>query len=123
LATGRIAVIDHCGHDLYRALAPDTCGVLAIGDDTTAVCGHICAHRGIPVFGVVDGDRDGLVAGDFSPGSVVVMVLDGRDDEAGRELVPLAREEPVAWEDWTRRALAFLGSRCRVIHPPPGDTV
>jgi hypothetical protein len=118
-STGRIAVIDHCGHDLYRALTPDTCGVLAIGDDTTAVCGHICAHRGIPVFGVVDGDLDGLVAGDFSPGSVVVEVLDGRDDEAGRELLPLARDAPVAWRDWTARALAFLGARCRVIHPPP----
>jgi hypothetical protein len=119
-STGRIAVIDHCGHDLYRALTPDTCGVLAIGDDTTAVCGHICAHRGIPVFGVVDGDRDGLVAGGFSPGSVVVEVLDGRDDEAGQELIPLARDAPVAWEEWTARAISFLGSRCRVIHPPAG---
>jgi hypothetical protein len=118
-ATGRITVIDHCGHDLFRALTPDTCGVLAIGDDTTAVCGHICAHRGIPVFGVVDGDRDGIVAADFSPGSVVVEVLDGRDDEVGRELAPLALEAPVAWRDWAARALAFLGARCRVIHPPP----
>jgi len=120
-AAGRVAVIDHCGHDLYRALRPDTCGVLAIGDDTTAVCGHICTHGGIPVFGVVDGDRDGLVAEDFAPGSVVVTVLDGRDDEAGLELLPLAREGPVTWRDWTTRALALLGDRCRVIHPPPGN--
>jgi len=118
-AAGRIAVIDHCGHDLYRVLTPDTCGVLAIGDDTTAVCGHICAHRGIPVFGVVDGDRDGLVTGDFAPGSLVVEVLDGRDDEAGQELLPIARDAPVAWREWTARALSLLGPRCRVIHPPP----
>jgi hypothetical protein len=118
---GRVAVIDHCGHDLYLALTPDTCGVLAIGDDTTAVCGHICAHRGIPVFGVVDGDRDGLLAVDFSPGSVVVEVMDGRDDEAGRELIPLARDAPVTWRDWTAQARALLGPRCRVIHPPPGE--
>jgi hypothetical protein len=120
-AAGRIAVIDHCGIDLYRALTPETCGVLAIGDDTTAVCGHICVHRGIPVFGVVDGDRDGLIAAGFSPGSVVVEVLSGTDDEVGRELVPLALEGPVAWRDWTTRALAFLGARCRVVHPPPPD--
>lgn len=120
-SSGRITVIDHRGHDLYRVLAPDTCGVLAIGDDTTAVCGHICSHLGIPVFGVVDGDRDGLVAGDFPPGSVVVEVLDGRDDEAGRELLPLARDAPVAWREWTARALAFLGARCRVIHQQPGE--
>jgi len=117
---GRIIVIDHCGHDLYRYITPDTCGILAIGDDTTAICGHICAHRGIPVFGVVDGDMDGLLAAGFSPGSVVVEVLEGRDDEVGRELAAIACDGPVAWSDWVARALAFLGARCRVIHPPPG---
>ena len=116
-AAGRILVIDHCGHDLYRSLTPDTCGVLAIGDDTTAVCGHICAHRGIPVFGVVDGDIDGLLTTGFSPGSVIVEVLEGRDDEAGRELVVLTHGVPVSWSDWVARALAHLGERCRVIHP------
>jgi hypothetical protein len=120
-AAGRIAVIDHCGHDLYRILTSDTCGVLAIGDDTTAVCGHICAHLGIPVFGVVDGDLDGLLAADFAPGSVVVEVLGGRDDEAGRELAVLAGDAPVAWSDWTARALGLLEGRCRVIHPRPPD--
>jgi hypothetical protein len=121
-AAGRIAVIDHCGHDLYRTLTPGTCGVLAIGDDTTAVCGHICAHLGIPVFGVVDGDLDGLLAADFAPGSVVVEVLGGRDDEAGEELAVLTRDAPVAWRDWTARALGLLRGRCRVIHPRhPGE--
>lgn len=118
-ASGRIVVIDHRGHDLYRTITPDTCGVLAIGDDTTAVCGHICAHLGIPVFGVVDGDLDGLLVPGFSPGSMVVEVLEGRDDETGRELAALLPAEPTAWTDWVARALAFLGDRCRVIHPPP----
>jgi hypothetical protein len=118
-ASGRIVVIDHCGHDLYRSIAPDTCGILAIGDDTTAICGHICAHRGIPVFGVVDGDRDGLLEAGFSPGSVVVEVLEGRDDEAGLELAEIAGGAPVVWSEWVALALAFLGGRCRVVHPPP----
>ncbi len=116
-AAGRILVIDHCGHDLYRSLTPDTCGVLAIGDDTTAVCGHICAHRGIPVFGVVDGDPDGLVPAVFPPGSVVVGVLEGRDDELGRELALLTGDYPVAWRDWVTGAVARLGDRARVLHP------
>ena len=120
-ATGRILVIDHSAHDLYWSLTPDTCGVLAIGDDTTAVCGHICSHRGIPVFGVVDGDMDGLLAAGFSPGSVVVEVLEGRDDEVGQELAAITGDAPVAWKDWVARALAFLGDRCRVIHPIPGS--
>ena len=114
-AAGRILVIDHRGQDLYRSLTPDTCGVLAIGDDTTAVCGHICAHRGIPVFGVVDGDLDGLVPAAFPPGSVVVGVLEGRDDELGRELAALTGDYPVAWRDWVARAVAHLGDRARVI--------
>jgi hypothetical protein len=121
-ATGRVLVIDHCGHDLYRAITPDTCGILAIGDDTTAVCGHISAHRGIPVFGVVDGDRDGLVPEGFPPGSVVVEVGGGTDDEAGQELASLAGDTPVSWGAWVARALALLGDRCRVIrrYPPAG---
>jgi hypothetical protein len=121
-ATGRVLVIDHCGHDLYRATTPDTCGILAIGDDTTAVCGHISAHRGIPVFGVVDGDRDGLVPEGFPPGSVVVEVRGGTDDEAGQELASLAGDTPVSWGAWVARALALLGDRCLVIrrYPPAG---
>ncbi|HZD44379.1 MAG TPA: DUF2117 domain-containing protein, partial [Methanomicrobiales archaeon] len=51
---GRILIVNHCGHEIYKSLGPDVCGVLSIGDDTTAVCGHICSHRGIPIFGVVD---------------------------------------------------------------------
>lgn len=120
-ATGRIFVIDHSAHDLYRSITPDTCGVLAIGDDTTAVCGHICSHLGIPVFGVVDGDLDGLLAAGFSPGSMVVEVLEGRDDEVGRELAAITGDESVVWKDWVARALAVLGARCGIIHLPPGE--
>lgn len=114
---GRILVIDHCGHDLYRSLSPGTCGVLAIGDDTTAVCGHICAHLGVPVFGIVDGDPDGLVASGFAPGSVIAEVVDGTDDETGRELAGQVPGCPVAWDDWVARAVSLLGSRCRVTRP------
>jgi hypothetical protein len=120
-ATGKILVIDHSAHDLYQSVTPDTCGVLAIGDDTAAVCGHICVHLGIPVFGVTDGDLDGLLAAGFPPGSVVVEVLKGRDDEVGRELAEITGDAPVIWSDWVDRALAFLGGRCRVVHPLRGS--
>ena len=52
-SSGRVLVIDHCGHEIYARMPDDCCGVLAIGDDTTAVCGHICAHRGIPCLGLL----------------------------------------------------------------------
>ena len=65
---GRVLVIDHCGHEIYARMPDDCCGVLAIGDDTTGVCGHILAHRGIPVLGIVDGDRDVIVPSAFATG-------------------------------------------------------
>uniref|UniRef100_UPI000AC585BE DUF2117 domain-containing protein n=1 Tax=Methanoculleus chikugoensis TaxID=118126 RepID=UPI000AC585BE len=116
---GRIAVIDHCGHTLYGEIGgEDVCGVLAVGDDTTAVCGHICSHFGIPVFGgVVDGgDGDGIVKPGYAPGgSVVVEVLDGRDDDVGREVAAVRDLEAASWEDWVEETLRVLAGRVRVV--------
>ncbi len=113
---GRIAVIDHCGHTLYQEIEDEeVCGVLAIGDDTTAVCGHICSHAGIPVFGVVDGDGDGIVEPGFAPGSVVVRVTHGRDDDVGREVAATRDLETTSWEEWVEETLRSLEGRVRVV--------
>lgn len=113
--TGRIRVVDHAGIDLYRNVHEGVCGVLSIGDDTTAVCGHICAHLGIPVFGVVDGDGDGIVDPAFPPGSVVVEVIAGRDDDVGAALAERLDDTPRHWESWVREQLNFLGNEVRII--------
>lgn len=112
---GRIAVVDHCGHTLYRELGKDVCGILAVGDDTTAVCGHICSHAGIPVFGVVDGDADAIVEPGFAPGSVVVEVIDGRDDDIGREVAATRDLRADTWEEWVEETLLTLAGRVRVV--------
>jgi len=117
---GRVQVVDHCGADLYRGFHPGICGVLAIGDDTTAVCGHICVHLGIPVLGIVDRDSDGIVPEGFAPGSVIAEVVDGTDDELGEEVAAMVPEEPVAWDGWVTRVLAIIGKRVRV-RRFPGD--
>ncbi len=101
---GRIAVVDHCGHTLYRELGEEVCGVLAVGDDTTAVCGHICSHAGIPVFGVVDGDADAIV----EPGYARVGRGRGHarpDDEVGREVIATTGTcgPPAGRSGWRRR--------------------
>lgn len=114
--TGRVVVIDHCGHEIFRELDADTGGVLAIGDDTTRVCGHICSHRGIPVLGIVDGDADHLVDTAYAPGSVIVEVTKERDDEVGVEVARLVPPYPVQWEEWVAQALAHLSTRGRVIY-------
>jgi hypothetical protein len=112
---GIVVVIDHCGHEIYQRVIQDCCGVLAIGDDTTAVCGHICAHRGIPVLGIVDGDRDTIVTESFAPGSVVVMAQGERDDDIGTEVASLARDIPVVWDEWVDLVLRILEHRVMVV--------
>jgi len=112
---GRVLVIDHCGHEIYARMPDDCCGVLAIGDDTTGVCGHILAHRGIPVMGIVDGDRDVIVPPAFAPGSVVAEVLGERDDDVGREIAKKVPEIQVIWDEWVNEILEYLGRRVHVV--------
>lgn len=116
---GRVITIDHCGFELYRYLQDDVCGILSIGDDTTAVCGHVCEHLGIPVFGVTDGDEDTIVSGKFAPGSVIMLVTGGSDDDIGREISLHAENWPVAWEPWVAEQVRRIGERGRVIYREP----
>lgn len=97
---GRIAVIDHAACDIYGQVDAATCGVVSIGDDTTAVCGHICAHLGIPIFGVTDGDADTVVDHSCCTGSVIVEVTEGRDDEKGLEIAGTVPAAPCHWDSW-----------------------
>jgi hypothetical protein len=113
---GNVLVIDHCGHEIYSRLRSGCCGVLAIGDDTTAVCGHICAHRGIPVFGIVDGDRDTIVPTGFARGSVVVETTGERDDDMGAEVRRMVHGGTLVWDDWVETMLGYLQGRVKVIH-------
>jgi hypothetical protein len=112
---GRVLVIDHCGHEIYARIPEDCCGVLAIGDDTTGVCGHICSHRGIPVLGIVDGDRDVIVPSAFAPGSVVMEMIAERDDDVGKEIVIAVPDVPIIWDEWVNEIIRYLDTRMRII--------
>jgi hypothetical protein len=121
---GKVLIIDHCGHEIYHSLGPHICGVLSIGDDTTAVCGHICTHLGIPVFGVVDGDSDEIVKAGFAPGSVVVCVLEGRDDDVGRQLAAQIAPGEHCWSDVVNCLLGHLEGTVQVqIFRPDAEQV
>lgn len=102
---GRIVVIDHAACDIYGLVDSTTCGVLSIGDDTTAVCGHICAHLGIPIFGVTDGDADTVVDFSCCAGSVIVEVTEGRDDEKGLKIAETIPAAPCHWDNWVTATL------------------
>jgi hypothetical protein len=112
--SGRILLIDHCGHEIYALMDRGCCGVLAIGDDTTAVCGHICSHRGIPVIGITDHDADAILPSSFAPGSIVLDTRPARDDDIGREVAGMVPGDPVVWDDWVRQVLAALADRVSI---------
>lgn len=108
---GRVQTIDHAGIATYRMITPDTCGILAIGDDTTAVCGHIGAVLGIPVFGITDGDGDDIVPEAYAPGSVIVRTISGTDDQIGREIAALLPEgDQICWDELVASMLEAFSS-------------
>jgi hypothetical protein len=115
---GRVLFIDHSGHQLYRMLNPEVCGIVSVGDDTTAVCGHITSHRGIPVFGIVDGDHDGIVEAGYAPGSVIARAGRERDDDIGIEIREMVPDGCVTWNDFVSRLILYLGDRVTVTRYP-----
>lgn len=109
-------VLDHDVLALYRDLADDHCGLLAIGDDTTAAALHVGSHLGLPVLGITDGDGDGIVAScRGASGSLVLQAVAERDDDLGRVLADHYDGRSVAWEAFVARSLRTLEGRVRVI--------
>jgi hypothetical protein len=106
-----VLFIDHCGHHLYTLLIPDICGIVSVGDDTTAVCGHICSHLGIPIFGIIDGDGDGIVDARYASDSVIAFAKNERDDDIGAEVREMIPADPVEWNKFVSRLTRYLGSR------------
>ncbi|TAJ43547.1 DUF2117 domain-containing protein [Methanofollis fontis] len=112
--SGRIVLLDHCAHRFYDLVTPGTCGLLAVGDDTTAVAGHIASHLGIPVLGITDGDADGVVSGVFPPGSVVLEAIEGRDDELGLIIGETIPDGDTEWSAWVAGAVRTAGKGARI---------
>ena len=108
-------VLDHDATELYRDLADDHCGLLAIGDDTTAAALHLGAHLGLPVLGITDGDGDGIVGHcGGAPGSLVLRAIGDLDDDLGRELVDGCDGRSIEWEAFVAHARSVLQDRVRV---------
>jgi hypothetical protein len=78
----RIALINHCGYDVYGFIERKISGAVTIGDDTTAIVGDILSRYGIPVIGITDGDADGLIEDPhYAKESVILRVA--KDDAFG----------------------------------------
>ncbi|MCD4816947.1 MAG: DUF2117 domain-containing protein, partial [Methanosarcinales archaeon] len=68
-------------------IAKDADMAVVVGDDTTAVAGDLLTRLGIPMIGIIDGDRDGITHhAHVPPGSVVIRVSPGNDDIVGRRV-------------------------------------
>jgi hypothetical protein len=119
---GKIVVIDHNAFGCYQHLSSDSIGILAIGDDTTSICGHIGCFRGIPILGITDGDIDGIVPEGYAPGSVVLEALNERDDDLGREIAELVPLDPVIWDEWVEMIIGKFGPRIKITHREPEES-
>lgn len=81
----RVAIIDHVAEATFET-ASGASAAITIGDDTTAIAGDILSRLGIPVIGIVDGDRDEISAGTcLAAGSIIIRVASGSDDIVGRK--------------------------------------
>ncbi len=113
---GRVQTIDHAGIAIYRLITPDICGILSIGDDTTAVCGHIGAVLGVPVFGITDGDGDEIIPEAYAPGSVLVRTISDTDDQVGLEIAAsLPDGDQICWDDLVTSLLERFSGLIRVL--------
>lgn len=116
--SGRVLFVDHCGHELFRLIqTDDICGIVSVGDDTTSVCGHIGAQRGVPVLGIVDGDCDGIVPPRYAPGSVIAAARGISDDELGSEIASIIPDGIVSWDECVRQIIGIIGNRATFSTP------
>ncbi len=79
-----IILINHNAYSIYRNLS-NLSGAVTVGDDTTRISGYILQRFGIPLIGIVDGDKDGVIKGEhFHKGSVLFEVKG--DDITGEKI-------------------------------------
>lgn len=79
-----VAFVDHAAMYVYD-LTKDIEGVVTVGDDTTDIVGDIMYRFQIPIIGIVDGDKNGLLKDiQFTNGSVKITT--DSDDKFGEKV-------------------------------------
>ena len=77
-------LIDHDAESSFER-AKNASVAVTVGDDTTAVAADILYRVGVPVIGITDGDRDGLIDETRkASGSIIIRVQPGTDDCMGK---------------------------------------
>lgn len=84
--SGKAVIIDHCAENSFEIGKDADCAV-TIGDDTTQIAGDVMFRLGIPIIGITDGDIDSITSNTYTPpGSLIIMLRPGSDDEVGKEI-------------------------------------
>ncbi|WP_456374902.1 DUF2117 family protein [Methanocaldococcus sp.] len=88
LNEGYVIFVNHSGEDVLEMIKDkDVICAITIGDDTTTVCGDILSRFGIKILGITDGDKDEILKNPtILNGSVIFLIKNIRDDDAGRIL-------------------------------------
>jgi len=84
--SGIAVIIEHSAEQTFE-IAKYADVAVTVGDDTTAVAGDLLTRLGIPLIGIIDGDRDGITHHTHvPPGSVIIRLAPGNDDIVGRRV-------------------------------------
>ena len=78
-----ILLINHDAYSIYQNLS-NIAGAVTVGDDTTRISGYILQRFGIPIIGIVDGDKDGVIKGEHFYKSSVLFEVEGDDISGDR---------------------------------------
>jgi len=83
---GIAVLIDHDAESSLE-IAKDATLAVTVGDDTTALAADILYRLDVPIIGITDGDRDGLIdKRERAAGSLILRVSPGTDDQMGERV-------------------------------------
>jgi hypothetical protein len=78
-----ILFINHDAYSIYQNLS-NIAGAVTVGDDTTRISGYILQRFGVPIIGIVDGDKDGVIKGEHFYKDSVLFEVPGDDISGDR---------------------------------------
>jgi hypothetical protein len=84
LQRGSVTFVNHRADQTLESVNETTICAIAVGDDTTSICGDILSRAGVPIIGIIDGDGDGLYSGTYQvEGSLTMRLCNASDDDIG----------------------------------------
>ncbi len=96
-----ILLINHDAYSIYKNLS-NLCGAVTVGDDTTRISGYILKRFGLPLIGIVDGDKDGVIKGEHFYRGSVLFEVEGDDVSGDRIRFHFFKGETILKSDFNK---------------------